>query len=84
MRLGEIVIYTAREGEVFNGATECPAVVVRVWGSDGRCVNLRLLRDGRPDDNEWRTSVLLDVGHEAPPAPGTWRPCGIAHLAMRD
>lgn len=47
-----------------NGADECPAVIVRVWGDE--CVNLRLLTDGPPCAVEWRTSALL--GDQ----PGQW------------
>lgn len=57
--MGRIVIYhhfvADREHSLTNGATDCPAMIVRVWDNEG--VNLRLLVDGMLG-NTWRTSVL--------------------------
>ena len=70
--IGRIVIYKYSESEKCqhtNGATEVPAVIVRVW-SDA-CVNLKLIEDG-PQDS-WRTSRLLYTGPESGDGSGQWR-----------
>lgn len=61
--IGRIVIYELAGSEFNNnGATEAPAMVVRVF-DDGK-VNLKVLADGPGD--AWRTSVIEGT------APGTW------------
>lgn len=55
VKLGDTVIYRCPPHEKSNGAEFIPAIVVRVWSDT--CVNLRLIRDGRPEDQEWKTSV---------------------------
>jgi hypothetical protein len=64
--LGRVVIYTLTELDktLFsnNGASECPATIVRVW--DNGMVNLRLQNDG--EGSPWRTSI-----HQGD-QPGQW------------
>lgn len=63
--LGRIVIYKlggSDDPTVNNGATECAAMIVRVWSDT--CVNLQLMLDGT--NMSWKTSVLL--GDQ----PGQW------------
>jgi hypothetical protein len=63
--IGRIVIYTYTAEEVHpNDATECPAVIVRVWSETS--VNLKLLED--TEENSWKTSVELG----GPGEPGKW------------
>ena len=66
--IGDIVRYlpprSDYNGTGYNGCsadgTWLPAVVTRVWGlpeDESPLVNLRVIRDGTPDDCEWVTSV---------------------------
>lgn len=69
--VGRIVHYRLNGSEVQAGNRQAPAatvaaVIVRVWNDDGM-VNLRLLLDGPPTADEWRTSIAYD-----PELPGAW------------
>lgn len=66
--LGRIVIAHGLDPKANNGATEAPAIIVRVWNE--HAVNLKVLTDGEND--VWMTSVsLYDADHE--PAEGQTR-----------
>lgn len=70
--LGRIVIYKYGQDEKClhtNGASECPAVIVRVWSDT--CVNLKLIEDGQQDS--WLTSRLLYTGPDSGDGSGQWR-----------
>ena len=64
-RIGETVRYKPRsdehEGLGWNGVsrdgTWLPAIVTRVWGEGNCCINLRVIADGPPEKDGWRTSV---------------------------
>jgi hypothetical protein len=61
--IGRIVIYKPREKELIklggnheNGTTECPAIIVNVWGdTEDSCANLKVIGDS--DRNIWVTSA---------------------------
>jgi hypothetical protein len=65
--IGRIVIYTLPAEHTLhnNGATEAPAVVVRVFdGIEDNKINLKVLLDG--NETPWETSVPEGTG------PRTW------------
>jgi hypothetical protein len=66
--IGRVVIYTMADVDdpcSRNGATELPAVIVRVWTDT--CVNLKVFTDDPHD--QWRTSVT----YSETPSGYTWR-----------
>jgi hypothetical protein len=68
--IGRIVIYKYATNEWRpNGASECPAFIVRVFGDT--CVNLKLIEDG-PHSATWKTSVMLHSGPDSGDGYGQW------------
>lgn len=60
--VGRVVLVKNADPGRYNGATEVPALVVRVWGERAPgcwTVNLRVIGDCPPDRDQWLTSRYL-------------------------